>query len=258
MSGENHPTYGAEQLAERYPSSVLWSLGVAVMLVMGVVLYPYITHLLKEPTDDQIPAKMTRVINYSELQAPPPIDLERRIPEPLEAAPKAKTVKYLPPVVKKDEEVPDDQLMPTRDELSDALIGTQDVEGTDSIFVEQPDVELRPETIEEEKPDEIFTFVESMPEFDGGQEAFHKWLRAHIQYPAIAREAEIQGTVFVSFVIEPDGSITEVQVVRSVHRLLDEEAVRVISQMPAWIPGKQNQLPVRVRYTLPVGFQLRY
>lgn len=258
MSGEKHKNYGAEQLADRYPLSLLWSLLWAVMLVFGAVLYPYFTHLIKEPTDEKIPAKMTRVINYSELQAPPPIDLERRIPEPLEAAPKAKTVKYLPPVVKKDEEVPDDQLMPTRDELSDALIGTQNVEGSDSIFVEQPDVELRPEPIEEEKTEETFTFVETMPEFHGGQEAFHKWLQAHIEYPAIAREAEIQGTVFVSFVIESDGKITEVEVVRSVHKLLDDEAVRVISDMPAWIPGRQNDMPVRVRYTLPVGFQLRY
>lgn len=257
MSEETRHNYGAEQLAERYPSSVLWSLSIAVLMVLGVVLYPYISDLLREPADEKIPAKMTRVINYSELQAPPPIDLERRIPEPLEVAPKAKTVKYLPPVVKKDEEVPEDEVMPTRDELNEAMIGTQDVEGTDSIFVDQPEVEIHPEPVEEEKPEEVFTFVEIMPEFEGGMDEFHRWLGKHLKYPAIAREERIQGTVFVSFVIEADGSISEVQIVRSVHPLLDQEAIRVISQMPRWIPGKQNQMPVRVRYTLPVGFQLR-
>ncbi len=259
-TGPAHSThvYGAERIAERYPASMMWSLGVAIGLLLLAVAYPYFREKLRRPSEEKIPVAATRVINYSELQAPPPIDLERRIPEPLEAPPKAKTVRYLPPVVKKDEEVPDDQLMPTRDEMSDALIGTQNVEGVDSVYFEAAEHLVVSEEPEPPAPAEVFNFVEVMPEFAGGQEAFMAWMAANIRYPAIAREAEIQGTVFVSFVIEADGSITQAEIVRSVHPLLDEEALRVVAAMPPWHPGIQNNRPVRVRYTLPVAFRLRY
>ncbi len=249
------PRYGAEELEARYFSSASLSFGIALALVLLVVAYPYIRHLLERPGEEKITTEATRVINYSELQAPPPIELERRIPEPVEAPPKAKTVRFLQPVAKADDEVPE-ETMPTRDELQDALIGTQDVEGVDSIFVEQTELIVQPEPVEE-KPSEIFDFVEVMPEFVGGEDAFRKYLLSNLRYPGVAREAEIQGRVFISFVIERDGSITEVQVVRSVHPLLDDEAVRVISAMPPWVPGMQQSETVRVRFTLPVTFQLR-
>lgn len=257
-TAHSSPVYGAERIAERYPASMMWSLGVAVGILLLTVAYPYVREKLRRPSDEKIPVAATRVINYSELQAPPPIDLERRIPEPLEAQPKAKTVRYLPPVVKKDEEVPDDQLLPTRDEMSDALIGTQNVEGVDSVYFEPAETKVVSEHPEPPKSEEVFNFVETMPEFPGGQEAFMEWMASQMRYPAMAREAEIQGTVFISFVIESDGSITNTEVVRSVHPLLDEEAMRVISSMPPWSPGVQNNYPVRVRYTLPVAFRLRY
>ncbi len=257
-TAHSSPVYGAERIAERYPASMMWSLGVAVGILLLTVAYPYIYEKLRRPSEEKIPVAATRVINYSELQAPPPIDLERRIPEPLEAPPKAKTVRYLPPVVKKDEEVPDEQLMPTRDEMSDALIGTQNVEGVDSVYFEHAETMVISEEPEPPKPEEVFSFVELMPEFPGGQEAFKEWMASQMRYPAIAREAEIHGTVFISFVIEPDGSISNAEVVRSVHPLLDEEALRVISAMPPWVPGVQNNRKVRVRLTLPVAFRLRY
>lgn len=248
------PAYGAESLQARYPMSALTSLGFALAVVLLAALYPYIKHILRRPAEEKIQNTVTKVVNYSELQAPPPIELERRLPEPVEAVPKAKAVKFLQPVAKKDEEVPEDKAVPTRDEMSDAVVGAQDIEGTDSIFVEQPDVEIRSEP--EPGPPEVFDFVEVMPEFVGGQQAFQQYLSRNLRYPGVAREAGIQGTVFVSFVVETDGSITEVEVVRSVHPLLDEEAVRVISQMPPWKPGLQHRDPVRVRFTLPVGFRL--
>jgi len=250
------PQYGAEELEARYTRSALTSLGLALAVVLLAALFPFIKHILRKPAEEKIQNKVSRVINYSELQAPPPIELERRDPEPLKAVPKAKAVKFLQPVAKKDEEVPDEQVVPTRDEMSDALIGTQDVEGTDSVFVEQPDVDIMSEPELDASPDEVFSFAEVMPEFEGGQQAFHEYLSKKLQYPAIAREAEIQGTVFISFTVETDGSITDVQVVRGVHRLLDEEAVRVISEMPPWQPGLQQNHPVRVRFTLPVSFRL--
>jgi protein TonB len=96
-----------------------------------------------------------------------------------------------------------------------------------------------------------------MPEFPGGQSALMKYLSENIRYPVIAQENGIEGRVICSFVVERDGSITDVQVVRGVDPSLDREAVRVIQSMPKWKPGKQRGKPVRVRFTLPIVFRLQ-
>lgn len=101
---------------------------------------------------------------------------------------------------------------------------------------------------------EIFMVVEDMPSFPGGN--VQKWIAKNVKYPVLAMENGIQGKVFIQFVIEKDGSITDVKVVRGVDSSLDKEAVRVVSSMPKWKPGKQRGKPVRVSYTLPINFQL--
>jgi len=114
-----------------------------------------------------------------------------------------------------------------------------------------------PKPKEEEATEEIFVVVEEQPEFPGGQAALMKFLSDNIRYPVIAQENGIQGRVICSFVVEKDGSITDVQVVRGVDPSLDKEAVRVIQSMPKWKPGKQRGKPVRVRFTLPIVFRLQ-
>jgi len=109
----------------------------------------------------------------------------------------------------------------------------------------------------EEEEEEIFVVVENQPEFPGGQAAMMKFLSENIKYPVIAQENGIQGHVICNFVVERDGSITDVQVVRGVDPSLDKEAVRVIQSMPKWKPGMQRGKPVRVRFTLPVVFRLQ-
>lgn len=111
--------------------------------------------------------------------------------------------------------------------------------------------------VEEEVTEEIFVVVEEQPEFPGGNAAMMKFLSDNIKYPVIAQENGIQGRVITNFVVERDGSITDVQVVRGVDPSLDKEAVRVIQSMPKWKPGKQRGSPVRVRFTLPVVFRLQ-
>lgn len=113
-----------------------------------------------------------------------------------------------------------------------------------------------PKQVEEEE-EEIFVVVENQPEFPGGQAAMMKFLSENIKYPVIAQENGIQGRVICNFVVERDGSITDVQVVRGVDPSLDKEAVRVIQSMPKWKPGMQRGKPVRVRFTLPVVFRLQ-
>ncbi len=113
-----------------------------------------------------------------------------------------------------------------------------------------------PQPKQEEVEEEIFVVVEQFPEYPGGQAAMMKFLNDNIRYPVIAQENGIQGRVVCNFVVERDGSITDVQVVRGVDPSLDREAVRVIQQMPNWTPGRQRGQAVRVRFTLPVQFRL--
>ena len=102
----------------------------------------------------------------------------------------------------------------------------------------------------------VFDVVEQMPHFPGGDAALIQFLKENIKYPEAAEKNGIQGRVICTFVVKDDGSVTNVQILRSVNNLLDNEAVRVIQAMPKWVPGKQNGEPVFVKYTLPITFKL--
>ena len=117
---------------------------------------------------------------------------------------------------------------------------------------------VAPEIEEEEVVEqEVFTIVEEMPGYPGGDAKMYEYLGKNIKYPQIARESSIQGRVFVNFVVEPDGSVTNVEVLRGIGGGCDEEAMRVVKSMPKWKPGKQRGKVVRVSYTLPVVFKLQ-
>ncbi|NCC73397.1 MAG: energy transducer TonB [Sphingobacteriia bacterium] len=140
-----------------------------------------------------------------------------------------------------------------------------DVEVEDEIVIdveadqttEIPDFVPVVEEEEEVEELEIFTVVESMPEFPGGDAARMKFLQENIKYPQLARESGIQGTVYVTFVVETNGGVTDVRVLRGIGGGCDEEAVRVIQSMPKWIPGKQRGKPVRVQFNMPIRFTLQ-
>lgn len=112
--------------------------------------------------------------------------------------------------------------------------------------------------VEEEEEEVVFVVVEKMPEFPGGQQALFKYLSENVKYPVIAQENGIQGRVICQFVVNKDGAIVDVEVVRSGgDASLDKEAIRVIKSMPKWKPGQQRGKPVRVKYTVPVNFRLQ-
>ena len=119
--------------------------------------------------------------------------------------------------------------------------------------------EFTPPEIEEEEivEAEIFRVVEEMPEFPGGSAKLMEYIQKNIKYPMMARESDIQGRVFVNFVVEPDGSISNVAVLRGIGGGCDEEAVRVVNSMPKWKPGKQRGSAVRCAYTVPIIFKLQ-
>ena len=147
-------------------------------------------------------------------------------------------------VVEDDVELEQQEIISSEDDASAAQTET---------FV-APVVE---EEEEEESAQQIFTVVEKQPEFPGGTAELFKYLSKAIKYPVIAQENGIQGRVVCSFVVNRDGSIVDIQVMRGVDPSLDKEAVRVISEMPKWKPGEQRGKPVRVRFILPVQFRLQ-
>jgi protein TonB len=116
-----------------------------------------------------------------------------------------------------------------------------------------------PAVVEEEEEDSqhIFQVVEKMPEFPGGQTAMLSFIQKALKYPVVAAENGIQGRVTCSFVVNKDGTIVDIEVVRGIDASLDKEAQRVISTMPKWQPGEQRGKPVRVKYTIPINFRLQ-
>lgn len=112
-------------------------------------------------------------------------------------------------------------------------------------------------TVSQQNPSKVFDVVEQMPSYPGGMGALMQYLSTHMNYPAEAQTTGAQGRVITSFIVEKDGSISDVKIKISVHPALDAEAIRVVKNMPKWIPGKQGGEPVRVKYTLPITFRLQ-
>ena len=198
-----------------------------------------------------------------EEQKPPPPPQEMKVPE------ERATQQFTAPEIKKDELVKEENMVKQMQDLDkDVAVGAKDQEGTNDRIVPPTAVEAPPpppppapeapkEEVKAEVTQKIFDVVEQQPSFPGGQGALLSWLSSNIHYPPVAEENGIQGKVVVSFVVEPDGSISNVAVVRGVDQSLDKEAVRVVKSMPKWNPGKQNGQAVRVKYNLPVTFKLQ-
>ena len=183
--------------------------------------------------------------------------------EPEKIVEKVKSsVKFTAPVIKKDSEVKEeDEIKLDEVQKSDKAVGFKDVLGNDevggSVLKAKEDIaapEPPKHVVEETK---IFTVVEQMPMFPGGDGALMGYLRDNIHYPTVAAENGVQGRVVVGFVVERDGSITDVKILRGVDPSLDREAMRVVKNMPKWTPGKQNGSAVRVKYQVPVSFRLQ-
>ena len=165
-------------------------------------------------------------------------------------------------ITKQEEQKPQPVEMPqqtTQIEIVDDNVETQDI--NINAEVEQTEIieeYVAPEVVEEEVVEtEIFQIVEEMPQFPGGDAKLLEYVATHIKYPQIARETGIQGRVFVGFVVEPDGSVSNVKILRGIGGGCDEEAVRVIKSLPKWKPGKQRGKAVRVSYQIPVLFKLQ-
>ena len=188
----------------------------------------------------------------------PKVEMKKEIPVARE------TQKFTAPVIKKDELVKEENQVKQMDKLDDKVaVGTENKEGVKDRTVEavRNDIAVAapppPPAPKPEVATKVFDVVEEMPSFPGGQGALMSYLASNIKYPVVAQENGVQGRVIVSFVVERDGSISDVRVARSVDPSLDREAQRVVKSMPRWKPGKQNGSAVRVTYTVPVVFRLQ-
>ena len=131
-----------------------------------------------------------------------------------------------------------------------------DIEANEETKVAPVNIQVQQEPIKEEKAEQIFTIVEDQPTPKGGMAAFYEYVAKHMEYPAQARRMNIEGRVFVQFVVDKDGTLTDVKVLKGIGGGCDKEAVNIIENAPKWNPGKQRGRPVKVRMVIPIVFQL--
>ena len=255
--------YGAYQLRKGTGKRNL----ISIIAVICLAVACQIGLTLKNIADAEAAkrAAMDQVVELSALEQPKKeakVEQKKIEVEPEKVVEKVKSsIKFTSPEIKKDEEVKPEDELKTQDELmqTKTAIGSFDVKGNDDAngeVLKAKEVIAQPEPPKEEEH-KVFDVVEQMPSFPGGNAALMEYLSKNAKYPVLAQENGVQGRVVVSFVVERDGSITDVNLVRSVDPSLDREAARVVSSMPKWIPGKQNGSTVRVKYNVPVQFRLQ-
>ena len=263
FEGRNQ-AYGAYKLRKGTSKRNIWSLIIvalaAVLLFLGLQLQKMAEANKKvENTEAVQLANLQEKKKEAKVEKKP--EVEKQEPEKVVEQVKS-SVKFTAPVIKKDNEVKEeDEIKLDEVQKSDKAVGSFNVQGNDEVggaVLKAKDEIAAPEppkhVVEETK---IFTVVEQMPLFPGGDAALMGYLRDNIHYPTVAAENGVQGRVVVGFVVERDGSITDVNVLRSVDPSLDREAMRVVKSMPRWTPGKQNGSAVRVKYQVPVTFRLQ-
>ena len=235
-------SYGAYVLRKKYRKYVTVAMIITLILLIGAIAYPVIaSYISKKRMINEEKSVETEILNAPKEDLPPPPPP----PPPPEAM--AEKVKFTVPKVVEDTV---ETGLVTQDDLS-TKVNTE--APAEEIKVE----EVKEQVIQQEAPKEIFTVVEEQPGYPGGDEARIKYLQDNIKYPDEAKELGVQGKVFVTFVVEVDGSITDVRVLRGIGAGCDEEAIRVVRNMPRWVPGKQRGVPVRVQFNLPIKFTLQ-
>ena len=261
FEGRNQ-AYGAYKLRKGTTKRNVWSI---IIVALAAVLL-FLGLQLQRMVEANKTVENTQAVELSALeQKKKEAKVEKKEiikQEPEKVVEKVKSsVKFTAPVIKKDNEVKEeDEIKLDEVNKDNKAIGAFNVEGNDEVggkVLEVKEEIKAPEPPKHEEETKIFTVVEQMPMYPGGDAALMQYLRDNIHYPAVAAENGVQGRVVVGFVVEKDGSITDVNVMRSVDPSLDREAVRVVKGMPHWKPGKQNGSAVRVKYQVPVTFRLQ-
>ncbi len=246
---DRNKAYGAFYLRKNHNRNVAVALLITGASFLFAVSLPAIIDWINNKMETaEVPVDITQLD-----LTPPPLDETTPPPPPPPPPPVMETVKFTPPVVT-DEEVKEDPPPVQTEETPQISTVTQEGAGDEQIVI--------PETgngVVENVVEAPLTIVEQMPGFPGGDGEMMKYIQKNVQYPQVEKEAGISGTCYVTFVVEKDGSITDVKVLRGVSGGpgCDKEAMRVVKSMPTWKAGKQNGREVRVQFNLPIKFTLR-
>jgi periplasmic protein TonB len=251
--------YGGYNLRRIYDSHIMRALVIGgLAFIVGMCLPMLYSKAFSKGSNTAVNVELSKIDKAKEevkkAEVKKPKEIEKK---PL---PKAQ-VKFIPPVVRKDDEVVNEKPPPKIDStLFKQQIGKTDVKGdlSGANLKKEPEKEPEPEPEKKKEDEEVYTFVEQDASFgEGGKDAAVKWIQQNITYPAIARENGLQGKVFITFVVGKNGKVVDVAVAKdNVGGGCAEEAIRAIKSMPDWKPGKQNGNPVKVKVTLPISFKL--
>ncbi|AWI25532.1 energy transducer TonB [Flavobacterium pallidum] len=238
-------SYGAYELRKKNPKTTLIALVIGAFIFSSLLALPLIDWG-KGKDDDQDKVKM---VDMAKILTPPPPDKPLiPPPPPPPPAPKIDEVKFVPPKVVKKEEVVEE--LAKIEDLKDKNVGTKDIKGQEDgrIVVDEPSGDGPPETkiIDD---NQIYNSVEVQPEFPGGMKAFYKYVQDKFRVP----EGEaLNGNIYVTFVVEKDGSLTDIKVARDLGYGTGKEAERLLRASPKWKAGVQNGRSVRARFSLPI------
>ena len=255
--------YGAYRLRKSTTKRNILAMVAVVLLLIVAFIILTVKNFVDEQRAKVAMTQVAELTNYKQPEKKAEVKQKKVEVEPERVVERVKSsIKFTAPVIKKDEEVKPDEELKTQDELmsTKTAIGTFDVKGNDDAngeVLKAKEVIAEPEPPKHEEENKVFDIVEQQPMFPGGQTALMKYLSEHTKYPVVAQENGVQGRVTIQFVVEKDGSISDVHVLRGVDPSLDKEAVRVVKSMPRWTPGKQNGINVRVNYRVPVLFRLQ-
>lgn len=243
--------YGAYEIRRNYSRYLFNALLISICAVALSVAVPVLVNLISASADEfSVPRDV--VINFE----PPPLD--KNEPEPPPPPPPEQPVmeqlKFTLPIVT-EEEVPEEEIPPTEEQLVETNVGEKTQEGDpDALIIAEEGTGV----IEDNTVYDLVA-IQEQPSFPGGDAEMLRFLTNNIKYPQQEKEMNISGKVFITFVIDKDGSVTETEVYKSLKGgpNCDREAMRVVKMMPKWSPGKQNGKPVKVRYILPIHFKLQ-
>lgn len=245
FAGRNQ-NYGAYELRTNYNKRV--TLIVGGMIVFSVLLLG-LKKFMDRPQEEVV--EETLKVEQIDLTPPPPQEEQPPPPPPPPPPPMVEMVKFVPPVIKDD--AVEEEPQKTIEEIKDIQVGTKDQEGEE--IVAPPSTDNGPA----EAAPEIFTIVEENAEFPGGTSAMMKYIQQNVQYPAMAREAGISGKCFLKFVVNENGDISNVEVLKGVSGCseCDKEAIRVVKSMPKWKAAKMTGRSVKCYFNLPISFKIQ-
>jgi periplasmic protein TonB len=249
---KNHE-YGAYQLRKNYLKTINRAFLIGTSVFVFGLAVPTI-YASFNPKSKSVEVTLKPV---SQLPDAPKEEIVLPKPPPVEEIPEVATTRFLPPVLVNTVD-PEEETPPTQTEMKESKPGETTVIADPSNLdpvIDETEKRVEPVEIKPEEP-EIFTVLEQQASFPGGLTALGKYLQHHLNYPPPAQRANISGKVFLSFVVDKEGNISDVSVTKGIGFGCDEEAVRVIKGMPKWSPGKQSGRAVKSRFSLPIAFVL--